>query len=50
MAEWFHACYVGLCQWSDTLRIKFINDFISDDRWRYPLEWIGRHIKGHPSR
>ncbi|MDD4510386.1 MAG: amino acid ABC transporter permease [Oscillospiraceae bacterium] len=45
MAEWFHACYVGLCQWSDTLRIKFINDFISDDRWRYLWNGLGVTLK-----
>ncbi len=45
MADWFHACYEGLCQWFDTFRIKFINDFITDDRWRYIWDGLGITLK-----
>lgn len=34
-----------MAEWFETLRIKFINDFITDDRWRYIWDGLGVTIK-----
>lgn len=45
MADWIDQFKIDINQWFETLKIKFINNFITDNRWKYLWDGLGVTIK-----